>query len=161
MKKYRIASPDHKKDVALSQNISLQPSNQPLLETYLTKYKKDHVKKNLMNSALFSNFNSESINQHKKRFEDLNNKKNQIFQVQPKTGHPPPSRYGQKTVSNPVSSHLRSNRKAKYSMESFRVLGLVGKGSFGEVYLVEEKKEGKKYALKQLNKKEIQCKCYL
>ena len=35
---------------------------------------------------------------------------------------------------------------------------LIGKGSFGEVYLVEKKDTGKIYAMKVLDKKVIMCK---
>lgn len=40
-------------------------------------------------------------------------------------------------------------------VESFKILELLGKGSFGEVYLVELLTTGKKYAMKVLNKNKI------
>jgi len=39
--------------------------------------------------------------------------------------------------------------------ENFKILSLIGKGSFGEVYKVEEKKSHKKYAMKVLHKSKI------
>jgi serine/threonine protein kinase len=41
------------------------------------------------------------------------------------------------------------------TLESFKILELLGKGSFGEVYLVELSKNRKKYAMKVLNKSKI------
>ena len=40
----------------------------------------------------------------------------------------------------------------KVGPQSFKVHGLIGKGSFGEVYLVEKKNTGVKYAMKVLHK---------
>jgi protein-serine/threonine kinase len=40
-------------------------------------------------------------------------------------------------------------------IESFKILELLGKGSFGEVYLVELLTNNKKYAMKVLNKNKI------
>jgi serine/threonine protein kinase len=41
------------------------------------------------------------------------------------------------------------------TLESFKILELIGKGSFGEVYLVELLKNKKLYAMKVLNKSKI------
>lgn len=48
------------------------------------------------------------------------------------------------------------NDKDKISLDSFIVHGLIGKGSFGEVYLVEKKDdESNFYAMKVLHKSKI------
>ena len=45
--------------------------------------------------------------------------------------------------------------KDNISLDSFEIIELVGKGSFGEVYLVKQKKSNLKYAMKILDKKKI------
>lgn len=40
-------------------------------------------------------------------------------------------------------------------MKDFEIYSLLGKGSFGEVYLVQYKGDGKFYAMKTLNKKKV------
>lgn len=45
-----------------------------------------------------------------------------------------------------------SAEEEKIGPQTFKVHGLIGKGSFGEVYLVEKKNTGVKYAMKVLHK---------
>ena len=45
--------------------------------------------------------------------------------------------------------------KGKVSPEDFDIIALLGKGSFGEVFLVKEKKTGTKFAMKLLQKEKI------
>ena len=42
--------------------------------------------------------------------------------------------------------------KSAYGQENFLPLKKLGSGSFGDVYLVREKRTGKLYAMKTLNK---------
>lgn len=52
--------------------------------------------------------------------------------------------------------------KDKISLDSFIVHGLIGKGSFGEVYLVEKKdNESTFYAMKVLHKSKIMSKFFI
>jgi len=54
---------------------------------------------------------------------------------------------------NPISPR---NRLCKgVSLDSFEIVSVLGSGSFGEVYLVKNKREGKYYAMKQISKKKI------
>lgn len=53
----------------------------------------------------------------------------------------------------PQPQTQRSQRmKSKINPESFQIISLLGKGSFGEVYLVEKKDTKKLYAMKILDK---------
>lgn len=45
--------------------------------------------------------------------------------------------------------------KRRASLDSFKILKVIGKGSFGKVFLVREKNAGKIYAMKVLNKGNI------
>lgn len=47
------------------------------------------------------------------------------------------------------------NHKQKINLESFQVHGLLGRGSFGEVYLVQKKDNGNLYAMKVLQKSRL------
>lgn len=49
---------------------------------------------------------------------------------------------------------MNSPRK-KMGPDKFKIINLIGRGSFGEVYLVEDKETQMKYAMKVLNKKKI------
>lgn len=62
------------------------------------------------------------------------------------------------TKNNTVNrrSSRRSTRPGgKVGPEDFEILGLLGKGSFGEVYLVKEKEGGRFFAMKLLKKAEL------
>jgi protein-serine/threonine kinase len=47
----------------------------------------------------------------------------------------------------------------KIGPNSFIVHGMIGKGSFGEVYLVEKRHSSQLLAMKVLHKSKIMCKC--
>jgi len=51
------------------------------------------------------------------------------------------------------SKLIDSNLQNKIQPKSFEVLGLINKGSFGHVYLVEKKDNKQMFALKSLDKK--------
>jgi len=53
-----------------------------------------------------------------------------------------------------VSTALNSPKR-KFNPDRFRIINLIGRGSFGEVYLVEEKETKRKYAMKVLHKSKI------
>lgn len=56
----------------------------------------------------------------------------------------------------PHGNEKSISEKDKISLESFIMHGLIGKGSFGEVYLVEKKdNESVFYAMKVLHKSKI------
>ena len=57
--------------------------------------------------------------------------------------------------ANLSSSQNQSNQIKKVGPSSFECLGLLGEGSFGEVYLVEMKDNHKKFAMKVLDKEQI------
>jgi serine/threonine protein kinase len=44
----------------------------------------------------------------------------------------------------------------KIELDKFNILKMIGKGSFGEVFLVEEKNSKKVYAMKVLTKEKVQ-----
>ena len=49
--------------------------------------------------------------------------------------------------------NLRSyDRKHKYSLDDFRIMKLIGKGGFAKVFMVEQIKTKKMYALKAIKK---------
>ena len=48
--------------------------------------------------------------------------------------------------------NLKSKHKKNISLEDFNIKELIGKGSFGEVFLVEHKSTGDLFAMKMLNK---------
>ena len=63
-----------------------------------------------------------------------------------------------KSRLNDLKSEFSVNHLLKQeavNLESFNFLELIGKGSFGEVYLIELKTTGKKYAMKVLPKKRL------
>ena len=47
---------------------------------------------------------------------------------------------------------FKENLEEKINLDSFNINYLIGKGSFGEVYLVEKKNSKEKFAMKVLNK---------
>lgn len=53
------------------------------------------------------------------------------------------------------SSNVFSKQKEKIDQNCFTTLSLIGKGAYGEVYLVKKKDNNKIFALKQLKKKKI------
>lgn len=55
---------------------------------------------------------------------------------------------------NLINGHLEIVDKIKDSLDNYNVIKVLGKGLFGTVYLISDKKEGKFYALKSINKKE-------
>jgi len=59
--------------------------------------------------------------------------------------------------NNKINSHVSTilNQFEKVDLNSFKILEMIGKGSFGEVYLVENIKTTQKYAMKVLNKNKI------
>lgn len=48
--------------------------------------------------------------------------------------------------------HNTTDMKSMASADSFTTLGLIGHGSFSEVYKVRRAEDGKIYALKKVNK---------
>jgi len=48
-----------------------------------------------------------------------------------------------------------ANKKDRVNLSHFKLIKLIGKGGFGEVYLVEHIKSGKKLALKVMDKRDI------
>ena len=50
---------------------------------------------------------------------------------------------------------LNDLEKEKVNIQSFNLLTLIGKGSFGEVYLVQKKSSQEVFALKVLSKDKI------
>lgn len=61
-----------------------------------------------------------------------------------------PMKKQQSTISN-----NESPTKKKLSMADFEKLGRLGEGAYGEVYMVRKKDIDKKFALKQLEKKQL------
>ena len=59
---------------------------------------------------------------------------------------------------NCVENEENKHEKEKITLESFNIKGLIGKGSFGEVFLVEKKDTKVLYALKVLKKSIIMSK---
>ena len=53
-----------------------------------------------------------------------------------------------------ISTALNSPKR-KFNPDRFRIINLIGRGSFGEVYLVEEKDTKRNYAMKVLHKSKI------
>ena len=52
--------------------------------------------------------------------------------------------------------HCRLSRKgSQYSFDSFKTIRVIGKGSFGKVFLVREKTTGQIFAMKVLQKENI------
>lgn len=47
------------------------------------------------------------------------------------------------------------NEEEKIGPSSFAVIGMIGKGSFGEVYLVQKKNANNYFAMKVLHKNKI------
>ena len=62
-----------------------------------------------------------------------------------------------KVITSLVSTESKSSKVNEDALtpKSFKIQGILGRGAFGEVYLVTMKKTGKKYAMKVLSKKEI------
>jgi hypothetical protein len=58
-------------------------------------------------------------------------------------------------ISTKSSLLSKAKSESEISFESFKVLKLLGTGSFGDVYLVEKKDTGKSFAMKVLNKSKI------
>ena len=54
-----------------------------------------------------------------------------------------------------INLNNRKMTKENLTLDSFDIIELVGKGSFGEVYLVEQKITKEKFAMKILDKKKI------
>ena len=55
-----------------------------------------------------------------------------------------------------VSKETKSSKTDEsLTPKSFKIEGILGKGAFGEVYLVTLKRTGIQYAMKVLSKKEI------
>ena len=62
-----------------------------------------------------------------------------------------------------VSSHFMesydfgstTSEEEKIGLHSFKIINLIGKGSFGEVYIVEKKNTKNRFAMKVLHKKSI------
>lgn len=67
-----------------------------------------------------------------------------------------PMNYTRETIDQPAFE--KQNSKRKVGPADFDILSLLGKGSFGEVYLVRKKDNGKKYAMKLLQKQKIMSK---
>lgn len=61
--------------------------------------------------------------------------------------------YTRETLGEPELD--RNSSKRKVGPADFDILSLLGKGSFGEVYLVRKKDTGKRYAMKLLQKQKI------
>lgn len=55
-------------------------------------------------------------------------------------------------VTDDESYQDNENLKEKITLDSFNIKGLIGKGSFGEVFLVEKKNSNIMYAMKVLKK---------
>ena len=55
------------------------------------------------------------------------------------------------------TKQVESTIEEKIGPNNFAVLGLIGKGSFGEVYLVEKVKSPKLLAMKVLHKSRFMC----
>jgi len=60
-----------------------------------------------------------------------------------------------KIVEEKAKNQEISKEKMGIGPENFEIIGLIGKGSFGEVYLVEEREKKQRYAMKVLNKEMI------
>jgi serine/threonine protein kinase len=60
------------------------------------------------------------------------------------------------TSDSDISNGNTSPDEERVGPHSFIVHSLIGKGSFGEVYLVEKKSNKNLYAMKVLNKNKIQ-----
>jgi len=59
------------------------------------------------------------------------------------------------TSESEVQNTIPVLEEEKIGPQSFTVHALIGKGSFGEVYLVEKKDNGNYYAMKMLHKSKI------
>ena len=62
---------------------------------------------------------------------------------------------GETKANSSLNSIESNHEEEKVGPHSFRVLGMIGKGSFGEVYLVEKKGTDTQYAMKVLHKSKI------
>lgn len=58
-------------------------------------------------------------------------------------------------ISDNFNKEIKFDPEEKVDLKSFEIIELLGKGSFGEVYLVELIKNMNKYAMKVLNKQKI------
>ena len=69
----------------------------------------------------------------------------------------------QRKISEQIEDHAKPNESVysrnddqnKMKPDDFRILKLLGKGSYGEVYLVKYKATGKLYAMKVLSKEQF------
>ncbi len=59
------------------------------------------------------------------------------------------------TSSGESSPSPGTPKKDRVNLSHFKLIKLIGKGGFGEVYLVEHIKSGKKLALKVMDKRDI------
>ena len=146
--KSKKKSKNHKNLIKKDQNNSGQIETEALFPRNMKKPKKRNEKKiskgENINNSLNNNCNLSKISNEQ-------NKKNIILNLKNKAN------LMEKTIDDKLNNQFNLNpkEKEKISLTNFVCLAKLGKGSFGEVYLVQKINSKKNYAMKVLRKDRI------